>query len=152
MDCVNLETARPFIENVIRRYFRNPDEIEDVVQEAWTKAYKYRASYKPEWPYKAWVHRIAVTAAVDYMRKRHRTKEVLSGDKVDTRVDDTFKNKVLAGLDVKRLYDKIPSIHVEHMCLESTFQELADEHGGSAGYRRTKFNRFRKHLIKGLHK
>lgn len=88
-----------------------------------------------------------MTASIDYMRKRWRTKEVLSDD-VTERADVDFENRVLAGLDAQRLYDKIPSIYVEHMCLESTFPELAHEHGGDAGYLRVKFNRFRKRLIK----
>lgn len=43
---------------------------EDLVQEVFFRILKYRHSYKPETPFRAWMYQIARNARVDHLRKR----------------------------------------------------------------------------------
>ena len=43
---------------------------EDLVQEVFFRILKYRHSYKPETPFRAWIYQIARNARVDHLRKR----------------------------------------------------------------------------------
>jgi RNA polymerase sigma-70 factor (ECF subfamily) len=51
------------------------DAAEDCVQDAFERAYKNWATFKPIAPAEAWVHRIAINAAISYQRKM-RIREV----------------------------------------------------------------------------
>ncbi len=48
----------------------DPEEAEDLTQETFVRAYKARARYRPDAPPGAWLHRIAVNAAVSHLRRR----------------------------------------------------------------------------------
>jgi RNA polymerase sigma-70 factor (ECF subfamily) len=43
---------------------------EDLVQEVFFRILKYRRSYKPETPFRAWMYQIARNARVDHLRRR----------------------------------------------------------------------------------
>jgi RNA polymerase sigma factor (sigma-70 family) len=43
---------------------------EDLVQEVFFRILKYRQSYRPETPFRAWMYQIARNARVDYLRRR----------------------------------------------------------------------------------
>ena len=43
---------------------------EDLVQDVFFRILKYRHSYRPETPFKAWMYQIARNARLDYLRKR----------------------------------------------------------------------------------
>ena len=44
---------------------------EDLVQEVFLRVLKYRRSYSPGHPFRAWVYRIARNARTDHLRKQH---------------------------------------------------------------------------------
>ena len=56
------------------RYFmsmnRNRELSEDLVQDVFFRMLRYRASYDPEQPFKAWMYQIARNASVDHAQKR----------------------------------------------------------------------------------
>ena len=43
---------------------------EDLVQEVFFRILKYRHSYRPETPFRAWMYQIARNARIDYLRRR----------------------------------------------------------------------------------
>ena len=55
---------------VALRYLRHPDAAEDVVQEAFLKAYTHIDSYRECWPFQTWFTTILVRCCLD-RRKRH---------------------------------------------------------------------------------
>ena len=61
------------------RFFRRPEDAEDVSQEVFMKVYRTAASYRMEAPFEHWLLRIATNACRDRLRSlRPRPEEVLS--------------------------------------------------------------------------
>jgi len=61
------------------RFFRRPEDAEDVVQEVFLKLYRTSATYRSEAPFEHFLLKIATNACVDRLRdRRRRREEVLS--------------------------------------------------------------------------
>ena len=60
------------VERMIRPLVRSAptDELEDLVQEALTKAFLHIHSYSEEFAFSTWLYRIATNHAIDYLRRR----------------------------------------------------------------------------------
>jgi RNA polymerase sigma factor (sigma-70 family) len=60
------------IERLIRPIARTAttDEIEDLVQEAFTKAFLHLNSYSEEYAFSTWLYRIATNHAIDHLRRK----------------------------------------------------------------------------------
>ena len=60
------------IERLIRPITRNAttDEVEDLVQEAFTKAFLHLNSYSEEYAFSTWLYRIATNHSIDYLRRK----------------------------------------------------------------------------------
>lgn len=58
-----------------RRYARREDEIQDVVQEIWLKAYQRLGSFRGEAPFEHWLMRLAVRTCYDFLRGHQRNRE-----------------------------------------------------------------------------
>ena len=54
----------------IRAMVLDDTEAEDLTQEAFTRAYRARLRYRPTAPPGAWLHRIAVNAAISHLRRQ----------------------------------------------------------------------------------
>ena len=69
------------IYSLVTRFVRDPDEVQDVVQEAFIKAYRNLNQYRGG-SFKAWLLRIAKNLCIDHYRKnyaRRREWEVPGG-------------------------------------------------------------------------
>src|SRR5437588_10417492 len=58
-----------------RRYARREDEVEDIVQEVWMKAFQKLASFRGEAPFEHWLMRLAVRTCYDFLRQHQRNRE-----------------------------------------------------------------------------
>lgn len=58
-----------------RRYARREDEVEDIVQEVWTKAYRKLGTFRGEAPFEHWLMRLAVRTCYDFLRQHQRSRE-----------------------------------------------------------------------------
>ena len=63
-------------QSVIGRY----EDAEDIVQEAFLKAYRNLSSFKGESSFYTWLYRIVFNLAIDERRKRYRHVETSTGD------------------------------------------------------------------------
>lgn len=52
---------------LLSRFIRNPTEVEDVVQEAFIKAYRALHSFRGESAFYTWLYRIGINAAKNYL-------------------------------------------------------------------------------------
>ena len=73
------ERHRRFVAHTAGRFFRRREQIEDIIQETFTKAYFALASYRggEGRSFTAWLRRIAVNAAYDELRRVQRHPESL---------------------------------------------------------------------------
>jgi RNA polymerase sigma-70 factor (ECF subfamily) len=65
-----LAAARPRMYAVALRLTKNPDDAEDVVQEAMLKAWRNMGRFEGRAAFSTWIHRIVVNAALDRLRSR----------------------------------------------------------------------------------
>src|SRR5216117_4162065 len=70
-----VEKYSPRVFATARRYARRESEVEDIVQEVWTKAYSHLATFRGEAPFEHWLMRLAVRTCYDFLRGHQRNRE-----------------------------------------------------------------------------
>ncbi len=68
------------IMSLISRYLRNSDEVQDVAQEAFIKAYRALPNFRGESAFYTWMYRIAINTAKNYLVARQRRPPTLDVD------------------------------------------------------------------------
>jgi RNA polymerase sigma-70 factor (ECF subfamily) len=58
-----------------RRYARRESEVEDIVQEVWSKAFQKLAGFRGEAPFEHWLMRLTVRTCYDFLREHQRNRE-----------------------------------------------------------------------------
>ena len=58
-----------------RRYARLEDEVEDIVQEVWLKAYRKLSTFQGSAPFEHWLMRLSVRTCYDFLRSHQRNRE-----------------------------------------------------------------------------
>jgi RNA polymerase sigma-70 factor (ECF subfamily) len=70
-----------------RRYARRESEVEDIVQEIWTKAFHKLSSFRGEAPFEHWLMRMAVRTCYDALRSHQRNRELNFSDLSEPETD-----------------------------------------------------------------
>jgi RNA polymerase sigma-70 factor (ECF subfamily) len=65
-----VERYRGALYHIVVKMVRRPVEAEDLVQEAFIKAFGALKSYRFEYRFSTWLYKIAANCAIDYLRKR----------------------------------------------------------------------------------
>ena len=60
------------VAGLIGRYLRDPNEVQDVAQEAFIKAYRALGGFRGESAFYTWLYRIAINAAKNHLASRGR--------------------------------------------------------------------------------
>lgn len=58
-----------------RRYARRETEVEDIVQEVWSKAFQKLGTWRGDAPFEHWLMRMAVHTCYDFLRVHQRNRE-----------------------------------------------------------------------------
>jgi RNA polymerase sigma-70 factor (ECF subfamily) len=73
-----LTTAdRDFVLCVTRRILKCEHAADDATQDALLAAYRHFAGFRGDAAFRTWLYRIALTTALGYLRKQHRSREDL---------------------------------------------------------------------------
>src|SRR2546425_7582608 len=70
-----------------RRYARREDEVEDIVQEIWSKAYQKLRTFRGDAPFEHWLMRLAVRTCYDFLRAHQRNRERTFSEFTDEQTD-----------------------------------------------------------------
>lgn len=70
-----------------RRYARRESEVEDIVQEVWSKAFHKLNSFRAEAPFEHWLMRMAVRTCFDFLRSHQRNREQTFTELTDSEHD-----------------------------------------------------------------
>lgn len=68
---------------IAARFARHEQELDDVAQEIFIKAYRHLAKYRGDAPFEHWLSRIAVRCCYDLLRRTRREREHVSLDGVE---------------------------------------------------------------------
>ncbi len=76
-----------------RRYARREDEVADIVQEVFIKAYQKLPGFRNEAPFEHWLMRLALRTCYDFLRSHQRNREMNFTDISDEESDwlDKFR-------------------------------------------------------------
>lgn len=69
--------ARTYMLSVTRRILRCEDAAADATQDAMLLAHRHRDKFRGDSAYRTWLYRIAMTTALQYLRKKKRSREEL---------------------------------------------------------------------------
>jgi RNA polymerase sigma-70 factor, ECF subfamily len=58
-----------------RRYARRESEVEDIVQEVWSKSFQKLATFRGSAPFEHWLMRLTVRTCYDFLRQHQRNRE-----------------------------------------------------------------------------
>lgn len=58
------------IKSLVRRMIKDPDDVDDLTQEAFIKAYNALDSFQFAYNFSAWLYRIASNSCIDFLRKK----------------------------------------------------------------------------------
>ena len=78
-----LVSFAPRVYGLLVRMVGRPDVAEDLMQETLLRAFRSMDTYRPEGRFRAWIFRIAVNLARDWIRRRPRERAAPLGDDSD---------------------------------------------------------------------
>ncbi len=70
----------PYLFRIIGRFFQDRQMVEDIAQETFFRAFRYRKSYRSKVPVRYWLAKIAVRLCYDVLRKKKNLKELFISD------------------------------------------------------------------------
>lgn len=102
----------PAVYGLIRRFIRDPQAAEEVLQETFLKAYQKLDTFRQEADFKTWLSRIAINQAL--MHQRAQQPEVPDGEPAPKKLADWSEDpqKLYADLELRdllhRALEKLP--------------------------------------------
>lgn len=138
---------------VCYRYTKSQADAEDVLQDGFVKVYRHLHTWKAAGPLGAWIRRIMVTTALNYLKKHCRYRTDLSFDNNDMLhpvVDNDAEVKMTAR-ELAELIRQLPTgyqtIFNLHAVEGFTHVEIGSMLGISDGTSRSQYARARSLLI-----
>ena len=98
--------------SVAKRFLKDADDAEDVVQEAFIKAFSKLNQYKAEVSFGAWLKRIVVNKSIDFLKSKKQ--QLVELDEVHLKVVDTSEDDkwsvedTITLNDVKKAINNLP--------------------------------------------
>ncbi len=154
------------IVNYVYRMLGNYDDAVDLSQDVFLKAYAALDSYRPQYPFGAWLFRIARNAAIDEIRRRRVATVSLDAP---LQTDDGSLQREVAGADpgpedrlleqelhrrveaaITRLPDKYREPLVLRHAAEMSYEEIAETLELPLGTVKTRIFRAREALRRSL--
>ena len=150
---------------LIRRMVKDADDIEDLVQESFIKAYKALPNFQFGYTFSAWIYRIASNNTIDFLRKKRF--QMISIDKpmgedddyyIEIKDEDPLPDIELITEERKKILneaiDKLPDNYKEIINLrhkeELDYKEIANKLNIPLGTVKAHLFRARKTLYEAL--
>jgi RNA polymerase sigma-70 factor (ECF subfamily) len=143
---------------VCYRYTKSMGDAEDILQDGFVKVFRHLHSYKNEGELGAWIRRIMVTTALNYLKRNKRYRVDLSYDNndvlhpvIDNDAEVKISAKELAEL-IRQLPTGYQTIFNLHAVEGYTHVEIGKMLGISEGTSRSQYSRARSLLIEWINK
>jgi RNA polymerase sigma-70 factor (ECF subfamily) len=142
---------------VCYRFTKSVNDAEDVLQEGFVKVFRHLQQYKSEGELGAWIRRIMVTTAINYLKKHSRYQADLSFSDMGLHPVSLDNPDVL--LDAKDLADIVRQLPAGYQTIFNLYAiegynhvEIGKMLGISEGTSRSQYSRARALLISWLEK
>ena len=158
-----LSAVAPWLRAIARRYLRQEQDAEDMVQEILIVVHDIRHTYEPDRPFKPWLGTIATRRCIDSLRQRMRRNlhEMADEDALALASDDDVSGMPEARLEreqeqlqVRRAVHALPARQREAVELlrlrELSLNEAADESGQGVGSLKVAMHRAMKSLQRAI--
>jgi RNA polymerase sigma-70 factor (ECF subfamily) len=151
------ELFAPLMLGVCYRYTKSMADAEDVLQEGFIKVFKNLGQYKAEGELGAWIRRIMVTTAINYLKKnaRYQSELVFTNEPLHVVSKDDpelrLEAKELAGL-IRQLPPGYQTIFNLHAVEGYTHVQIGEMLGIQEGTSRSQYARARALLVSWLRK
>ncbi|QSO54400.1 RNA polymerase sigma factor [Alicyclobacillus curvatus] len=144
------------IRNLVYHITRNPNDVDDITQDVFIKAYQSLASFRGG-SFRAYLARIARNHCYDLLRRKRVRRETLLGDMTveewpgtDDGPEDLLLNKEMAS-EIGQLLNHLSEIDREIVVLrhlsEFSYDEIAETMGMRPGAVRTRISRARQKIL-----
>ncbi|MBE2185920.1 MAG: sigma-70 family RNA polymerase sigma factor [Rhodothermales bacterium] len=126
----------------ILRLVRSRDDVDDLVQETFIKAFAALEAYTPQYAFSTWLYKIATNHAIDHLRKRRiattsidRPIQTKDGEMQMELPDDTYRpdkplvedqRRTLLAEAVEQLPDKYRRVIEMRHQQEMTYEDIAE--------------------------
>lgn len=141
---------------VCYRYTKSLADAEDVLQEGFLRVFNNLHQYRFEGELGAWIRRIMVTTALNYLKRNAKYQNGLAFEKIDTPVTDDNPEIKLNTKDLASLIQQLPTgyqtIFNLHAVEGYTHVEIGELLGISDGTSRSQYARARISLITWIKK
>ncbi|MDX2129108.1 MAG: sigma-70 family RNA polymerase sigma factor [Chloroherpetonaceae bacterium] len=161
-----LNKYRSPIYNLILKIVHDPNEVEDLVQETFSKAFNSLANFNKEFAFSTWLYRIATNSSIDFLRKR-RLKTFSIDNPIKTKDDEYTmeipdsssepgRNVIQGQRDalvreaIKQLPEKYRKVIEMRHLSERTYEEIAEDQNLPLGTVKAHIFRAREMLYKSL--
>ncbi|MFA6547870.1 MAG: RNA polymerase sigma factor [Candidatus Magasanikbacteria bacterium] len=118
----------------LRKFIKNPDELEDVLQEVFIRTYQNLYDFDIERKFSAWIYRIAHNQAINHIKKNNRGQISLDEhelDIVDEKIDlkkntDIGFAKIKIEKGVAFLKEKYREPIILYFFEQKSYEEISD--------------------------
>lgn len=150
------------------RYTRSPSDAEDLVQDAFVKAYRFYDRFEPGTNMKAWLFRILTNTFINKYRRKTRERKVLEGRDAEPVGDGVMSRAAMRCLtdpeseaqrglitgEIQEALDSLPEDYRMMIVLadieELSYKEIAEIVGCPIGTVMSRLHRARKKMQKRL--
>lgn len=149
----------------VYKMIKDQNQVEDIVQEAFMKAFKNLESYDTSYAFSTWLYRITTNHTIDYLRKKKlKTTSIhnpvktrdgemeieISGESKTDRQIIRKERKQIINNAIKNLPDKYRVVIEMRHLQELSYQEISDELDLPLGTVKAHIFRAREMLYKAL--
>ncbi len=122
------------LSHYLRKFICNIDELEDILQDVFIKAYKNLYSFNTKKKFSSWIYRIAHNEAVNYLKKNSKIQ--ISMDEVEYKIVDEkidingHIDKVFLKKEIGKYLESIKLKYREPLILfyfeQKSYEEISD--------------------------
>ncbi|QTD38274.1 RNA polymerase sigma factor [Polaribacter batillariae] len=146
MQLYNLYSKAMFV--IAFRYTKNRFVAEDIMQEAFIKAFKKIESYKEEVAFGAWLKRIVINQSIDYLKK-NKLELVSINEEVYKKQDEDDSWKVDSEISVATIVKQINSLKEKYRLVLTLYLLEGYDHQEISEILNITENTSRTHLLRG---
>lgn len=152
-----------FVYGTVLADVKNKEDAEDISQEVFIKAWNSIGSFRADSSFATWLHRIAKNAALDFIRKRSKRKEI--ADEPDSALaaipsnepspEEQIISKETVG-EIEKIIDTLPEEQrlslIYRDLMGITYLEIADITGVTVGTVKSRISRARETVKTAIEK